>query len=300
MEINGVAVDDIHAEAFAMPFSRIIVTARTGKWAHTVSRLATGCATSIIACGCEAGVEAHTADFKTPDGRPGERLLFFARTADDLRKELIKRVGQVCLPAPAVQVFNGLDAGTPFALGDKLGYFGNGFQREEKHHGLGCVAIPCTAGDFIVERSVNIGEGVGGANFWIFAQSNKTGLRAAERAADAISSLPGLILPFAGGVVAAASRLGGKYDFLSASTQEDYCPTIPAAKNPNRKLPPKVEAVFEIVIDAVSNAIAEAAMAAGIRAACGGGGVVKIGAANFGGKLGNLKFSLHDILARHQ
>ncbi len=299
MEINGVPIEDTHAEAFAMPFSRLIVTGRNGKWTHDVSRLATGCATSIIACGCEAGVEAHTPDFKTPDGRPGDRLLFFARTAEDLHKELIKRVGQVCLPAPTIQVFNGLDAGAPFALGEKLGYFGNGFQREEKHHGRDCIAIPCTAGDFVVEKSVNTGDGVGGANFWIFAQSNKSGLRVAEKAVEAIASMPGLILPFAGGVVAAASRLGGKYGFLTASTQEDYCPTIPAAKNPNRKLPPKVEAVFEIVIDAVSRAVAEKAMAASIRAACGGGGVVKIGAANFGGKLGSINLPLHEILTRH-
>lgn len=298
MEINGVPVEDTHAEAFAMPYARLVMTGRNGKWAYEVSRLAVGCATSIIACGCEAGIEAAAADFKTPDGRPGERLLFFARTAEGLHKELVKRVGQVCLPAPAIQVFNGLDAGAPFELGTKLGYFGNGFQREEKHHGRNCVAIPCTAGDFVVEKTVNIGAGVGGANFWIFAQSNKTGLRAAEKAAEAIASMPGLILPFAGGVVAAASRLGGKYDFLAASTQEDFCPTIPAAKNPNRKLPPKVEAVFEIVIDAVSRDVAEKAMAVGIRAAC-GGGVVKIGAANFGGKLGDVNLSLHGVLAAH-
>lgn len=299
MEINGVPIEDTHAEAFAMPFARLIITGRNGKWTQDVSRHAAGCATSIIGCGCEAGVEAHTPDFKTPDGRPGDRLLVFARTAEALHQELIKRVGQVCLPAPTIQVFNGLDTGASFALGEKLGYFGNGFQRKEKHHGRDCVAIPCTGGDFVVEKLVNLGDGVGGANFWIYAQSNKSGLRVAEKAVEAIVSMPGLILPFASGVVAAASRLGSKYPFLTASTQEDYCPTIPAAKNPNRKLPPKVEAVFEIVIDAVSRDVAEKAMAAGIRAACGGGGVVKIGAANFGGKLGEINLSLPDILARH-
>ncbi len=299
MEINGVPIDDAHAEAFAMPFARLLVTGRTGKWVYEASRSATGCATSIIACGCEAGVEARPADLKTIDGRPGERLLFFAKTRAALEKELIKRVGQVCLPAPTVQVFNALDAGEPFPLGEKLGYFGNGFQKEETHHKRLCVAIPCTAGDFVVEKSVNIGAGVGGANFWIFAQSQKSGLKAAEHAAAAIAPLAGLILPFAGGVVAAASRPGGRYPFLNASTQEDFCPTIPPQKNPARKLPPKVEAVFEVVVDAVDEKTARQAMAAGIRAACQSGGVVKIGSAEFGGKLGNIRLPLREVLAQN-
>lgn len=295
MEINGVPIEDTHAEAFPMAFARLVVTGRSGKWTHEASRAATGCATSIIGCGCEAGVEARTATFKTPDGRPGEALLFFAVTAEKLKRELIKRIGQTCLPAPTVSVFNGLAAGEDFALGDKLGFFGNGFQRDESHHGRPCVAIPVTSGDFIVEKTIKIGWGVGGANFWIFAQSQKTGLKAAEKAVEAIIGMPDIILPFAGGVVGAASRPGSRYNFLSASTQEDFCPTVPSGKHPGKKLPPKVEAVFEIVIDAVSPEAAHKAMAAAIRAAC-CGGVVKIGAANFGGKLGGINIPLRPLL----
>ncbi|MBI5178280.1 MAG: formylmethanofuran--tetrahydromethanopterin N-formyltransferase [Nitrospinae bacterium] len=298
MEINGVLIEETHAEAFAMPFARLVVTARSGKWALDSTTAAVGCATSIIDCGCEAGFEAHRADFKTPDGRPGHELLFFARTADALKKELIKRVGQTLLPTPTVFVFNGLAQGEPYELGAKIGFFGNGFQKEEKRHGRDCVVVPITSGEFVLEKTVNIGAGVGGANFWIFASSHKTGLKAAEKAVEAIASVPGLIMPFAGGVVAAASRLGSKYDFLAASTQEDYCPGIAENKNPSRKLPKGVEAVFEIVIDAVSREVAEKAMAVGIRAAC-VGGVVRIGAANFAGKLGDIHLPLREVMEKH-
>ena len=298
MEINGVTIEDTHAEAFAMPFARLVVTGRSGKWASESATAAVGCATSIIGCGCEAGIEARRDDFKSPDGRPGHELLFFARTGEKLEKELIKRVGQALLPAPTVAVFNGLASGADYALGTKIGFFGNGFQKEEKRHNRDCVSIPIASGEFLLEKTVKIGAGTGGANFWIFASSQKTGLRAAEKAAEAIAVMPGLILPFAGGVVAAPSRVGSKYDFLSASTQEDYCPGIPENKNPSRKLPKGVEAVFEIVVDAVDMETAQKAMAAGIRAAC-AGGVVKIGAANFGGKLGDLKIGLHAVLNAH-
>jgi len=294
MEINGVPIEDTAAEAFEAPFARLVVTGMSGKWAGEAAEGAVGCATSIIDCGCEAGIEARREDFKTPDGRPGHELLFFARSRRKLEKELIRRVGQVCLPAPTITVFNGLGEGDDFGLGVKVGYFGNGFERAEKRHGRDCVVVPITAGEFILEKNVKIGKGVGGANFWIFAASRKAGLKAAERAVSAIRDMPGLILPFAGGVVASASRLGSRYPFLKASTQEDYCPTIDSKRNPTRKLPKGVESVFEIIIDAVSMPVARSAMKAGIEAAC-GGGVVKIGAADFGGKLGDISIPLHSL-----
>jgi len=294
MEINGVPIEDTSAEAFEAPFARLVVTGTSGKWAGEAADRAVGCATSIIDCGCEAGIEARREDFKTVDGRPGHELLFFARSRRKLETELIRRIGQVCLPAPTVMVFNGLEEGDDFELGVKIGYFGNGFERVEKRHGRDCVVVPITAGEFVLEKNVKIGKGVGGANFWIFSASRKAGLKAAERAVSAIRDMPGLILPFAGGVVASASRVGSRYSFLTASTQEDYCPTIDAKKNPTRKLPKGVEAVFEIIIDAVSIEAARSAMKAGIEAAC-GGGVVKIGAADFGGKLGDIKIPLRSL-----
>jgi formylmethanofuran--tetrahydromethanopterin N-formyltransferase len=59
-----------------------------------------------------------------------------------------------------------------------------------------------------------------------------------------------------------------------------------------------VNCAYEIVIDGASEAVVAEAMAAAIRAAA-GPGVVRIGAANFGGKLGKFHFPLHDVLAKH-
>ena len=298
MKINSVPIEDVSAECFEAWFARLEVTARSGKWAAEAARAAVGCATSVIGCGCEAGVEASENDFKSVDGRPAHELLFFARTKNVLEKELIKRVGQTLLPCPTVMVFNGLGEGEEFELGAKVGYFGNRFEKEDTRHGRECVAVPITSGEFVVEKMIKLGKGVAGANFWIYAASYKAGLRAAERAAMEISKLPRLILPFAGGVVASASRMGSRYPFLNASTQEDYCPAISEKRNPDRKLPDGVEALFEIVIDAVDVETAERALAEGVRAAC-SGGIVKIGAANFGGKLGGINISLRDCLQKH-
>ena len=295
MKINSVEIEDVHAECFTAWVARLVVTARSGKWVSGAALAAVGCATSVIGCGCEAGIEADRDDFKSVDGRPAHELLFFARTKEILEKELIKRVGQTLLPCPTVMVFNGLDEGQEFELGAKVGFFGNGFEKSETRHGRECVVVPITSGEFVMEKNVKLGQGVAGANFWIYAASYKVGLRAAERAVMEISKIPGLILPFTGGVVASASRIGSRYPFLKASTQEDYCPTVSEKRNPDRKLPSGVEAVFEIVIDAVNVEVARSALAKGIRAAC-SGGIVKISAANFGGKFGSIDISLHDCL----
>ncbi len=299
MKINGAPIEDTHAECFEMHFARLVITGRSGKWVSEAAQAAVGCATSIIGCGCEAGLEALEDSFNTPDGRPGQRLLFFAKTRESLEKELIKRVGQVLLPTPTITVFNGVHEngeGIGFELGKKIGFFGNGFQRDEDKYGRKCVVVPITSGEFICEKTVGIASGVGGANFWIYAESHKAGLRAAEKAVDAIREIPGLITPFVGGVVGAASKIGSVYPFLTASTQEDFCPTVPAKKNPDRKLPDNVKAVFEIVIDAISPEIAKRAMRDGINAAC-VGGIKKIGAANFNGKLGKINIPLRELFS---
>ena len=53
---NGIAIDDTFAEAFPMKATRLVVTADTPEWAMHAAVSATGMATSVIGCGCEAGV----------------------------------------------------------------------------------------------------------------------------------------------------------------------------------------------------------------------------------------------------
>jgi formylmethanofuran--tetrahydromethanopterin N-formyltransferase len=67
--IHGVDIEDTFAEAFSMWGARILITAVSPKWAREAAVQMKGFATSIIACGCEAGIEAELTE--TPDGRPG-------------------------------------------------------------------------------------------------------------------------------------------------------------------------------------------------------------------------------------
>ena len=71
MIINGVTIDATFAEAFPMKATRAIITAQNEKWAMISAQAMTGFATSVIACGCEAGIERTLSPDETPDGRPG-------------------------------------------------------------------------------------------------------------------------------------------------------------------------------------------------------------------------------------
>ena len=51
---NGVLIDDSFAEAFPMKGTRLIITAHNITWARHAAVTATGFATSVIGCGCEA------------------------------------------------------------------------------------------------------------------------------------------------------------------------------------------------------------------------------------------------------
>jgi len=78
--IDGTFIEETYAEAFTLRAARLVVTADEERLARTAAVAMTGFAASIIACGCEAGL-AGPLPASTPDGRPGIRVLAFARDA---------------------------------------------------------------------------------------------------------------------------------------------------------------------------------------------------------------------------
>ena len=134
--------------------------------------------------------------------------------------------------------------------------------------------------------------GISGGNFLIVGATQAAALRAAEAAVAAIRQVPGVMLPFPGGVVRSGSKVGSRYKKLKASTNDAYCPTLRGLVK--TALPEEVGAVYEIVIDGVDLAAVEEATRVGVRAAC-RPGVVRISAGNYGGKLGPFHLHLHRL-----
>ena len=297
MNINGVDIDDTFAEAFGMKATRVLVTAQNLKWAYHAANAATGFATSVIACGCEAGVERKLEPAETPDGRPGASMLFFAMSGKELAKQVERRVGQCVLTAPTSAAFAGVDGGEPIPLGKNLRFFGDGFQLSKLIDGKRYWRVPVMDGEFLVQETTGMVKAVGGGNFLILADSQPQALAACEVAIEAMRKVPNVIMPFPGGVVRSGSKVGSKYKALMASTNDAFCPTIRGITK--SELAPGIESVMEIVIDGLTDADIRVAMRAGIAAACGLGaanGIRRISAGNYGGKLGQFHFQLREIM----
>ena len=293
---NGVAIDDTFAEAFGMRATRILVTALNLKWAYHAARAVTGFATSVIGCGCEAGIERELAAEETPDGRPGLSILLFAMSGKELAKQVERRVGQCVLTAPTTAVFAGLD-GEPVNLGKNLRFFGDGFQMSKVIGEKRYWRIPVMDGEFVCEETTGMIKAVGGGNFLVLARGQGEALAACEAAIEAMSKLRGVIMPFPGGVVRSGSKVGSKYKALSASTNDAFCPTLRGAVK--SELSAETGAVLEIVIDGLTQGDVRDAMRAGIEAVCkvgAAGGIVRVSAGNYGGKLGQFHFKLHEIM----
>ena len=251
----------------------------------------------MIACGAEAAVERELPPVETPDGRPGVSILIFAMNREALAKAVRDRVGQCVLTCPGTACYSGLDEGDPVPLGRVLSYFGDGYQAAKRLDGRRYWRIPVMDGEFLCEDTVGQTKAVGGGNFLILGRTRPAVLAAAERAIAEMRKVTGVIMPFPGGVVRSGSKVGSKYKGLVASTNDAYCPTLKGVAK--SALPPTVDAVLEIVIDGLTDAVVGHAMVCGIRAACAGGGgeILRISAGNYGGKLGAFHYHLRKLLA---
>jgi len=296
MNLRGVLIEDTFAEAFSMSAARVVVTAVNARWARAAAQALTGFATSVIACKCEAAIERELTPAETPDGRPGISSLFFAMDPIGLGKRLIERIGQTVLTCPTTSCFDGLpDAEDRVTPGRALRVFGDRFQISKIVGGRRYWRVPVMEGEFLVQESFGVlKNGVGGGNFLILAEDEASALAAAEAAVAAMAEVPGVILPFPGGVARSGSKIGSRgYSSLIASTNDAYCPTLRASTD--SALPDGVNSVLEFVLDGLDADAIRRAMRAGIEAAC-RPGVRAITAGNYGGNLGKHKFHLHAIM----
>lgn len=298
MKRNGIYVEDNFAEAFPMKAVRLIVTADSMAWVMAAVQSMTGFATSVIACGVEAGIECPLGKDETPDGRVGVSVLLFSMSSTELGKQLIRRVGQCVMTSPSSALYSVACEGEKIhPIGKALRYFGDGHQIAKVVNGERIWRIPVMEGEFICADSATEMKAIGGGNFLILAKSRAAALLGAETAVRAMKDCVCTILPFPGGVVRSGSKVGSRYDFLPASTNEAYCPTLRG--HVKTALPDEVKSVLEIVINGIDEQSINDAMRSGIEAILELGymkGIVSIDAGNYGGKLGPYHFHLRKIL----
>jgi formylmethanofuran--tetrahydromethanopterin N-formyltransferase len=298
LTVRGLRIDDTFAEAFAMRATSVVITADSARWALQAAVTMAGFGTSVIGCGAEVGIDRELTPQQTPDGRFGVRVLLFGVSTGELQKQLQARVGQCVLTSRGSACYAGLEAPERLRLGDGLRYFGDGWQVSKRFGGRHYWRVPVMDGEFVCEATTGLTkQAVGGGNLLIMGRGTATALAAAETAVKAIGEVPDVILPFPGGIARSGSKVGSKYKGVAASTNDAYCPTLSGAVN--SALDPDIGSVLEIVIDGLTPEAVAAAMRAGMAAIIELGpeeGAVRVGAGNYGGKLGPHHFHLRDLL----
>src|SRR5262249_45498711 len=175
---------------------------------------------------------------------------------------------QCILTCPTTACYNGLPVikDKSIRVGGNLRFFGDGWQFSKKLEGRRYWRLPVMDGEFTCEDFFGTVKGVAGGNFLILGESQKAALVAAEAATAVMHKVPGVILPFPGGIVRSGSKVGSKYKKLRASSNDAYCPTLRGLVTSS--LSDGVNAVYEIVIDGLDLAAVEAATRDGGRPAC--------------------------------
>jgi len=294
---NICTIQDTFAEMFPMWSGRILITAATEEWALTSARVATGFASSIIMSPAEAGIEKTVQPSETPDGRPGVIIQIFHNLGYKLKAQMMLRIGQCILTCPTTAAFDAM--GEAFTkklkIGKTLSLFGDGYQTRDTLGSRRIWRIPVMEGEFIVEEKFGVKKGVAGGNFLILAQNPKIGLTAAEKAVQAINKVEDVILPFPGGICKSGSKVGSLKYKLPASTNHLFCPTLKTTV-PATKIPSEVNCVYEIVINGLYLEAVQKAVGEGVKAAISIPGIMKITAANYGGRLGPYRANLKEVL----
>jgi len=296
-------IEDTYAEAFPGIFCRIIVAADDAKTVRKAAEDSTA-TPSVVIGRLEGGVERWLSKKETPDQRQGALLQFWGQIdpkkpfADSLRKfemELSYRIRQDIL----VKLFTAVYDALPSAEGrldmmTRVGHCGDGYEWVENRHGREVIVVPLMVPDFVIERYLGYARGVMGANFWAMCRTKESMKKAGEKALAAIHKVAGVVTPF--DVCSAGSKPETHYPLIGPTTNHQYCPSLRKRLGKDSLVPEDVRYIPEIVINGMSLGAVKKAMKAGIEAASNVNDVVKISAGNYGGKLGEYKINLRELV----
>jgi formylmethanofuran--tetrahydromethanopterin N-formyltransferase len=296
-------VENTYAEAFAGIFSRVILTADDERTLRHAAEDSTA-TPSVVIGRVEGGVEKWLNEEETPDHRIGAVLQFWGglnpkkRFADSLLKferEFSYRIRQDVLVKPFTAVFDALSyAEGKLDMMTRVGHCGDGYEWVETRHGREVIVVPLMVPDFLIERYLGYSRGVMGANFWVMCRTKEAMRKAGEKALEAIHRVKGVITPF--DICSAGSKPETCYPEIGPTTNHMYCPSLKPWLGKALLVPEDVRYIPEIVINGVSMEAVKAATKNGIEAVINVEGVVRVSAGNYGGKLGEFKINLRELL----
>jgi formylmethanofuran--tetrahydromethanopterin N-formyltransferase len=294
LKIHGVSIQDDYSETFSAQCCRVLITGVNRKWALEAALETKGIGRSATAPPCEATLECEVSPDQTPDGRPGFLIQLMDRKLEHLKNCLSLRLRKGCVPIPTSAAFDGLPrelAEDHIDLeGTVIQRFGDGFEQQIDLNGRTLYQIPRMDGWLNIERRFGVVKAVTGGMFLILANSSANALAAAEATLEAVAQVPMIVVKCA----ASGSKVGAtNYTDMVATTNDKYCPTL--ASLPQSVLPASARCVYEIIVSGPREIDVRQGMKIGIEAATNCEGVLEIHTANYGGKLGSGRISLHEL-----
>jgi formylmethanofuran--tetrahydromethanopterin N-formyltransferase len=301
--MNRAQVEDTFIEAFEGIYCRVIVTADDQETVHKAAEDVTA-TPSVVIGRTEGGIEKYLNEPQTPDGRKGAILQFwgeinpkktFAESLEKFEKELSFRIRQDILVKPFTAVYDAMPrAEGKLDMMERVGHCGDGYEWEEKRFGRDVIVVPLMVPDFVIERYLGYARGVMGGNFWIMCTTKVALKEAGAKALRAINKVYGAVTTF--DICSAGSKPETHYPQIGPTTNHQYCPSLKAKLGKDSKVPDGVGYIAEIVYNGISIDAVKEATKVGIKAVFDVEGVVRVSAGNYGGKLGEYKIPLRDIL----
>ncbi len=310
-----VEIEDTYCEAFDGLFIRVLVTAERGldpndrfspHLEYDELRFAAYRSTSTPATvvgRTEAGIEKWVPGTVTPDGRDGVILQFWIiydtkkpldYQIEKLNREFSIPVRQDILSCYTTRLFDWLkpnDNTDLIGVIDTQKYIGDcggGYERSSGN----TIDIPLMGGfDFLIDRKLNVGRGISGANLWFFCDSVLSGRKAGREAVNATNEIEGVITSF---YTCPSGSMVANYKEIGPPTNYPFCPTLKAEISESL-VPNEVMAIPEIVINGFSLDAVKKAMKVCINRVSKLNGVLKISAGNYGGSLGRHKIYLKSL-----
>lgn len=296
-------IDDTYFEAFKGIFCRVIVTADDQETVRKAAEDATA-TPSVVIGRTEGGIEKYLNETQTPDGRKGAILQFwgeinpkknFQESLDKFEKEISYRIRQDILVKPFTAVYDAIPrAEGKLDMMERVGHCGDGYEWEEKRYGRDVIVVPLMVPDFVIERYLGYARGVMGGNFWIMCTTKEALKEAGAKAMKAINNVYGAVTTF--DICSAGSKPETHFPQIGPTTNHLYCPSLKAKLGSESKVPEGVGYIAEIVYNGISIDAVKEATKAGIKAVLEVEGVVQVSAGNYGGKLGEYKIPLREIL----
>jgi formylmethanofuran--tetrahydromethanopterin N-formyltransferase len=252
----------------------------------------------------EGGVEKWLGKRETPDKRVGAVLQFwgqidpkkpFTDSLEKFEKELSYRIRQDVLVKPFAAVYDALpNAEGKLDMMTRVGHCGDGYEWTEKRDWREVIVVPLMVPDFIIERYIGYARGIMGANFWLMCRTKTAMREAGEKALAVIHGVAGVVTPF--DVCSAGSKPETHFPQIGPTTNHLYCPSLKKRLGKDSRVPEGVRYIPEIVINGVSLDAVKKAMKAGVEVASNVNGVLLISAGNYGGKLGEYKIRLRELM----